>query len=801
MRVFHALSVLCASCMLAAVRVCDAAPAAGTRDVWVEVRINDVTQPDFALLHVDMRGHLSARVEDLRAWHMKPPGSAAPGSLVRIDDVPGVHTHLEADDMLLRIEADPVAFEAQIIDDTRHVEAPDRGVPAVFLGYNLFAERDGGMGETYSALVEAGSSLGRASFTSSWLGTRVADSPVFAAPGVGDGQSGWHRLDTALLLDFPEYTARLTVGDSVTGPGTLGDSVRFSGVHWATDYVTRPGITPYSLPVVSGTANVPSSIEVYLNNALVQRTSVDAGPFQLNNIPIPVGEGSVDIRMRDMLGQVQQVSVPYLVSPQIIAAGLTTVDLAAGVVREDYGIESFAYGQSFLSGGVLHGLDSNTTLNASAELLPDQFTTRGGAAFRVTRNVTADLTPAVSHASGEGTGGAVVAGIDGVWSSAAFGMHYTNATPRYVELGSLAPGERLHTQWAAQTSTQLGHWGSLALLYAWRRSYGEPATAATTLTYNLSLRRLGAIGMFVADTRSGGSTDVIGGITFTRYLGKGVTASVTDSVDNGASTVDMQVGQPAPPDAGFGWEVAHARGQTDTDGLRIDARSSYGTGSGEVDATPQGTLGILSWQGGFLWAGGRPWPAQTLAGPAALVVVPDLGGVEVLHDGQPVGRTDGEGRILVPALRPFEDNFITVVPEDIPLTAMVDSDRITVRPYSHGVVSAVVSVAASESRVFTLRLGTAADGFVPPGAEVALNGHTYPVGTQGISQLPVGHAAVDASVSWPGGRCRLHVPTAAAVTSAAAKRSADRSAAEGIPGSPDGATRGDGPLGVECKRP
>jgi hypothetical protein len=113
---------------------------------------------------------------------------------------------------------------------------------------------------------------------------------------------------------------------------------------------------------------------------------------------------------------------------------------------------------------------------------------------------------------------------------------------------------------------------------------------------------------------------------------------------------------------------------------------------------------------------------------------------------------------------------------------MIDSDKITVRPYSHGVVHAVMSVAANESRVFTLRLASRADGVVPPGAEVALNGHTYPVGTQGIAQLPVAHAAVDASVSWQGGRCHVHLPSAA-VASAAARRSSDA------------------PLGVDCKRP
>ncbi len=767
MRLSHVLCVLYAVCMLGAVRAGDAAPAPSAHGGWGEVRINFVTQSGLAVVHIDLRDHLSVRVEDLRVWRMKPPSSAAPGSFVRIDDVPGLHVHLEENDMLLRMDADPAVFESQTVNGARPVEAPDLGVPAVFLSYNLFAEREGAAGETYSALLQAGSSLGRASFTSSWLASRVVDAPNSNPQAIDDPQSGWHRLDTALLLDFPEYTARLTVGDSISSPGTLGDAVRFTGAHWATDYATRPGLTPYALPAVSGTANMPSSVEIYINNALVQRTSVDAGPFQLNNIPVPVGEGAVDIRMRDMLGQVQQLSVPYLVSPQLITAGLTTLDLAAGSVREDYGIGNFAYGRSFLSGGVLHGLNNVTTLNASAELLPDQFTARGGVAYRLTRNLTVGLTPAVSHASGDRDGGAVEASIDSVWPSARLGLNFTGASPDYVELGNLARGERLHTQLAAQASTQLGRSGSLALLYARRVSYDAPTTAATTLTYNISLHRFGSVSVFVSDTHGGGSADVIGGLTFTRSLGKAITASVTGTSDNGASTVDMRIGQVAPPDAGWGWEVAHARGATDTDGVRVDARSPYGVGSGEIDATNRGTLGLLSWQGGFLWAGGRPWPAQNLNGPAALLIVPDLGGVEVLHDGQPVGRTDGSGRILVPSLRPCEDKAITGVPEDIPLTAMVDSDKITVRPYSHGIVNAVLPVAASESRIFTLHLGTGVGALVPAGAEVTLNGHVYPVGTDGLAQLRVSRAAADAMVSWPGGRCLVHVPAPAAAKGAA----------------------------------
>ncbi len=378
MRLSHVPCVLYAVCMLGAVRAGDAAsaPAPATRDVWVEVRINNVTQSDFALVHIDLRGHLSVRVEDLRVWHMKPPSSAVAGSFVRIDDVPGLRVHLEDGEMVLRMDADP-RYSSRRYSTARVLWRPRiAAFRPSFWATTCLPSGKGAAGETYSALLQAGSSLGRASFTSSWLASRVVDTPNSNLQAINDPQSGWHRLDTALLLDFPEYTARLTVGDGITSPGTLGDAVRFTGVHWATDYATRPGLTPYALPAVTGTANMPSSVEIYINNALVQRSSVDAGPFQLNNIPVPVGEGAVDIRMRDMLGQVQQLSVPYLVSPQLITAGLTTVDLAAGTVREDYGIESFAYGKPFLSGAMLHGLNNATTLNASAEILADQFSAR-----------------------------------------------------------------------------------------------------------------------------------------------------------------------------------------------------------------------------------------------------------------------------------------------------------------------------------------------------------------------------------------------------------------------------------------
>jgi outer membrane usher protein len=726
------------------------------REFWIEVTINGVRFPDFALLRVDGQGGLFVRGTDVSAWRLIVPGVTAKSegtrTRVRIDNVPQLHARLDSSETRLEIEAEPALFAAQLIQGRRRASAPDDGLPVFFADYDLFGERGDTGIQNYSGHIEVGTSLGRASLASSWFATY--ESGVVRAATGGIDPPIWCRLDTALLLDWPEQTARLTVGDSITIPGTLGQAVRFSGIHWATDYTTQPGLIPYALPALSGTAAVPSSIELYVNQSLLERTTINPGPFELRNIPVPVGHGEVDIHMRDLLGRDRSLSVPYLVSPELLSPGLSVTDFAVGAVRENYGLASFDYKSPFLSASIQHGRTDWLTYNVSAEMRPDEFTARGGVALRVASSVTAEFTPAVSH-SVDGTGTAFDAGINSLFRFGRFGIHLRNASSDFVELGSDAQYIRLHTEWAAQASTRMSRFGSLALLYGRRTSYDATTTVATTLSYNMTLREFGALSMFVSRTR-GDSSDMIAGLMFTRFLGGRTTASVGVTRDNGAATVNTRVSTAAPPDSGWGWDVASTRGQTDSDGVRVQARSVFGVATGELDTTGGSKTATLAWQGGLLWATSKPWLGQTLSGPAALVELPDLSGVRVLHDGQPVGRTDDLGRILVVGLRPFEDNVITFVAEDLPLTAIVTGDSLVVRPYSRGVVQGRFPVAAAASETVVLQMDGAEP--VPAGAHIALNGHIFPVGRQGLGQIPVLKEAVDAVVTWPTGSCRARLP-------------------------------------------
>ena len=726
------------------------------RELWVEVILNGVPRPDFALLRIDSPGAFYLRASDIQAWHLIIPGAnAQPDAAetsVRIDNVPGLQARLDPGETQLNIDAIPGLFSVQVIRGRPRSDDPDPASIAFFSDYDLFAQgSDPGIRDV-SGHIQIGGSLGRTSLTSSWLATY--DSAEGIRGSGSPAPAKWRRLDSALLIDWPELTARLNIGDSTTLPGTLGQAVRFSGMHWATDYATQPGLTPYALPAVSGTAAVPSSVELYLNQSLLQRTPINSGPFELHNIPVPIGMGDVELHMRDLLGRDQVLSVPYLVSPELISPGVTVSDFSAGAIRTNYGVASFDYGSPFVSAAIRHGLGNGLTYDTSAEVQPNQWAARGGIALRLAPNMTGSVTPAISHSSA-GTGTAVDASLDSVSRIGQFGVHLRAASRDFVELGSNVRPNHLHMQWAAQASRQLSRFGSLAVTYARQTAYNGETTAATTLSYNATLSRSTAISSFASRTQSS-YNDLIVGLMFTRFLGGNTSASVDMTSDNGAATAVARVSAAAPLDAGWGWDAAISRGATDSNGIRIQQRSAFGIASAEIDATSRSKTALLGWQGGILWSADRPWLGQPLSGPAAVVELPDLAGVRILRDGQPAGRTDEQGRILVVGLRPFEENVISYVPEDLPLTALVTGGSLILRPYSRGVVHAQFPVAAAASEAIELQLDNSQP--VPAGALLTLNGHDFPVGKQGLVQIPVLKHSLEAVVTWAGGRCRMRLP-------------------------------------------
>ncbi|KYB45530.1 hypothetical protein AB664_06960 [Brucella anthropi] len=57
------------------------------------------------------------------------------------------------------------------------------------------------------------------------------------------------------------------------------------------------------LPELSGSAAVPSTVDVYVDNAQRASRSVPSGPFSITNLPIVTGSGMARLVVRDALGR------------------------------------------------------------------------------------------------------------------------------------------------------------------------------------------------------------------------------------------------------------------------------------------------------------------------------------------------------------------------------------------------------------------------------------------------------------------------------------------------------------------
>ena len=102
------------------------------------------------------------------------------------------------------------------------------------------------------------------------------------------------RLDTTYTRDFPDVLETLNVGDTISDSGTWGYALRYGGVQLGSGTSPlRPWIfltTP--LLTTGGTATqVPSTVDVFVNNQLVTSNQLPAGPFVIDRLPTVSGTG------------------------------------------------------------------------------------------------------------------------------------------------------------------------------------------------------------------------------------------------------------------------------------------------------------------------------------------------------------------------------------------------------------------------------------------------------------------------------------------------------------------------------
>ena len=121
----------------------------------------------------------------------------------------------------------------------------------------------------------------------------------------------WVRLESKWQYVDPEKVRIYTLGDFVSNSSDWGSSVRLAGFQWSSAYTQRGDIVTSALPQFSGSAALPSTLDLYVNQQKIYSGLVPSGPFDIKQLPFISGN-EVTLVTTDATGQ------------QIITKNLTT---------------------------------------------------------------------------------------------------------------------------------------------------------------------------------------------------------------------------------------------------------------------------------------------------------------------------------------------------------------------------------------------------------------------------------------------------------------------------------------------
>ena len=582
------------------------------------------------------------------------------------------------------------------------------------------------------------------------------------------GTSTFVRLESTFSHDFPDSLETLRLGDTVSVPGSWANAVRFGGLQWGTNYGIRPDLVTTPLLAATGTAVVPSTVDVFVNGRAVGSSEVPAGPFVVNQVPALNGSGDVNIVVRNALGQEQIISVPFYSAAVMLQPGLSLYDIDLGPVRENYGLTSGDYGPLIASGTWRHGFTALFTGEFHGEAMKNGPWAGGidlAQGIDHWAVVTADLAVGGQSATQGLLGGPAQPSSSGTY--AALGIQRINqrfslileaqhSTSGFREVGDVSgvpvPLERN----LAQLGWNMGKPGNLQFAWVDQRNPDDTRQQSFGVTYSVNIGR-GSFSATVSRTM-GPTPDTYGSAFYVLPLDSRRNTSAQVRYDsqqpspNAALVETLQKNLPPGPGEGYLLSVGtdasyNAQYQRQFDALLVSAQAAR-----YLDSSAQS----LTLNGGLTLMEGELRATRTVTDSFATVQVGGIPDITVYYDNQPVARTDDAGLAVVRDLRSYDVNRLSIDPLQLPLDAAVADPKVqVVPPYRSGVL-VDFPVKRIHAGVFKLRR---ADGTpVPAGATVTLSGEDFPVGLDGLAYVTNYDHGTTGEAHWADGKCTFRLP-------------------------------------------
>ncbi|MCE6235697.1 fimbria/pilus outer membrane usher protein [Acinetobacter pittii] len=551
----------------------------------------------------------------------------------------------------------------------------------------------------------------------------------------------WVRLESKWQYVDPEKIRIYTLGDFISNSPDWGSSVRLAGFQWSSAYSQRGDIVTSALPQFSGSAALPSTLDLYVNQQKIYSGLVPSGPFDIKQLPFISGN-EVTLVTTDATGQQSITKKPYYFSSKILAKGINEFSVDVGVPRYNYGLYSNDYDDAtFASGAIRYGYSHSLTLSGGAEASTDGLSNLGtGFAKNVLGIGVINADIAASQYKDE-NGYSALLGLEGrISKNISYNTSYRKVFDNYFDLARVSQVRYLKdNQINAESQNYLNYSALADEIFRAGINYNFYAGYGIYLGYNqikysdnsyklLSTNLSGSLDKnwgFYASAYKDYENHKDYGIYFAlRYTPSSKVNAITSvSSDSGSLRYRQEIfGLSEPQIGSFGWGGYVERDQDANENnasvyASYRARAAYLTGRynrfGDNDQVAVSATGSLVAAAGRIFAAneiGEGYAVVTNAGPQS----------QIINGGVNLGETDNSGRFLIPSLMPYQVNHIYLDPSYLPLNWNVKStDQKTVVGYRQGTL---VDFGAHQVISGLVKLVDQNNSPLMPGYTVRING-------------------------------------------------------------------------------
>jgi outer membrane usher protein len=621
-----------------------------------DVYLQDV---DFALLGIGKSG----RIVELDGMPLVSLASLRPDLDFEIDE----------GELLLSIVAQPGLLGMHKFGGSRQPrEAEYLKGNSAFVNYDLDYYRQPGASSAGTLLThEIGVRSGRILALSSFAWERSGET------------SDYRRLRTEVIVDDSERMRRMTVIDTVGTSGPLGSALPIGGVTLAKNYSIDPYFIWFPTPQLAGSALTASDIEIYQNGFLTRRLHVPPGQFQIDDLQVAaIGAGSYDVVIRDAFGRETALSQPFYLSKDLLRRGLHAYNYGLGYMR-DYSFSGDPeYGEPAFLADHRYGLLDRVTGGFSLEISEE--VKMGGVSLDIGLGRAGVLEMGTALGGNEAArGGAGFLGYTYFARRFSANLHMRSYSGSYANLARVQQTAPVEFDGMLRLAFRPLRFSSLSASWARTDTTDGISRIRAGLTWNQRLTRKTHLSATLerqtsmpTDGLSQHDLRIFAGLHI--YLPSRISLDVSHSSDDNSSRQVLTAGKNVPMQQGYGYQVSLERAAFDGLGdefrpdLRFVANAAYGSYSAEYYEMAGEANWRLGMAGSLALVEGALYASRPLSQSFAVVRTADLEGVRVEYNGQTVGRTRSGGEVLVPNLRSYEVNRISIAEEDLPIDYVVE---------------------------------------------------------------------------------------------------------------------------------